>query len=134
MFIYGKTASNAIAVMSYLAERPGQRVGSGEIAGARSIPRPLTAKLLTQLAAAGLVAGQPGPHGGYRLAKPPGAIRLSDIIRLFEQTELPSLCPFGPGWCGHGTPCPLHDRIAAMVEDSRRFIEETTLAIFAPQT
>jgi len=132
MFIYGKTASNAIAVMSYLAARPGRRAGSGEIAEARSISQPLTAKLLTQLAAAGLVDGQPGPGGGYTLARPAKTITLASIIRLFEQTELPSLCPFGPEWCGHGEPCPLHDAICALVENNRRFIEETSLAVFSP--
>lgn len=61
MYLYGKTASNAIAVMSYLAACPGQIVGSAEIAEARGISRALTAKLLTQLSSAGLVQGQPGP-------------------------------------------------------------------------
>jgi len=134
MFIYGKTASNGISVMSYLAARPGLRAGSGEIAEARSISQPLTAKLLTQLAAAGLVSGQPGPGGGYTLARPAETINLASIIRIFEQTELPSLCPFGPNWCGHGDPCPLHDAIGRMVESNRRFIEETTLAVFVSST
>ncbi len=132
MFIYGKTASHAISVMSYLAARPGQRAGSSEIAEARSISQPLTAKLLTQLAAAGLVSGQPGPGGGYTLARPAETINLASIIRLFEQTELPALCPFGPDWCGHGAPCPLHDAIAEIVEKNKRFIDETNLAAFAP--
>ncbi len=133
MFIYGKTASNAISVMSYLAARPGLRAGSGEIAEARSLSQPLTAKLLTQLAAAGLVAGQPGPGGGYTLARPADSINLASIIRLFEQTELPSLCPFGPDWCGHGVPCPLHDAIGLLLENNQRFIEETSLAVFSPE-
>ena len=130
MFIYGKTATHAISVMSYLAERPGRRAGSGHIAEARSLSRPLTAKVLTQLAAAGLVAGQPGPGGGYTLAREPESINLASIIRLFEQTELPPLCPFGPDWCGHGAPCPLHDAIERMVANSRSFTEKTTLAVF----
>lgn len=130
MFIYGKTAANAIAVMSYLASEPGKRAGSGEIAKSRGISQALTAKLLTQLAAAGLVAGQPGPGGGYTLAKPPADISLSDIIRLFELSEMPSVCPFGHDWCGHGEPCPLHDSISQMLENNRKFIQETRLSVF----
>jgi Rrf2 family iron-sulfur cluster assembly transcriptional regulator len=133
MFIYGKTAANAIAVMSYLAANPDLRAGSGEIAKARGISQALTAKLLTQLAAAGLVSGQPGPRGGYTLAKPAQDISLSDIIRLFEQASPPSLCPFGHNWCGIGDPCPLHDTILQMVEDNRRFIEQTRLSVFLNQ-
>src|SRR6185369_9079038 len=76
VFIYGKTAANAISVMSYLAADPSRRAGSGEIAAARGISQALTAKLLTQLASAGLVSGQPGPGGGYTLAKPARKISL----------------------------------------------------------
>ncbi len=132
MFIYGKMAANAIAVMSYLAAHPEEQAGSGEIARARHLSRPLTAKLLTRLATAGLVAGRPGPGGGYRLAKAPEAISLADIVRLFESGALPSLCPFGPGWCGKKEPCPLHDAIAQMVERNLAFVESTHLSIFAP--
>lgn len=130
MFIYGKSAANAIAVMSYLASRPGHRAGSGEIAEARSISQPLTAKLLTQLATAGLVKGQPGPGGGYTLGKDAAEISLFQIVGLFEQTETPSLCPFGHGWCGNGEPCPLHDTLLKMQEQNQRFLEDTRLSVF----
>lgn len=132
MFIYGKTASNAIAVMSYLAARPGEVAGSSEIAEARKISRALTAKLLTQLSAAGLVRGQPGPGGGYQLGKDPGEINLLGIVSLFEQTEAPTLCPFGQGWCGNGDPCPLHESILALQQRNRDFLENTRLSVFAP--
>jgi len=130
MFIYGKTAANAIAVMSYLAAEPGRRAGSGEIASARGISQPLTAKLLTQMASAGLVSGQPGPGGGYTLAKPAKNINLADIVRLFEQSGQPLFCPFGQNWCGTGDPCPLHDTILEMLESNQKFIEQTRLSIF----
>ncbi len=130
MFFYGKTTSNAIAMMSYLAADPTRRAGSTEIAAARDISKPLTAKLLTQLSMAGLVTGQPGPGGGYTLAKPADQIRLMDIVSLFEQTEVPSLCPFGPNWCGSGEPCPLHHTLTEMVKANRRFLEETNLGVF----
>jgi|ERR1043166_358889 Rrf2 family protein len=130
MFAYGQTAANAIAVMSYFAANPSRRAGSGEIAAARRISRALTAKLLTRLAAARFVSGRPGPGGGYQLAKEPSEISLFDIASLFEQTDLPSLCPFGHGWCGNGAPCPLHQRIHDLMAVNRRFMEETRLSIF----
>lgn len=130
MFIYGKTSANAIAVMSFLTADPTRRSGSAEIANARGISRAVTAKLLTQLAAAGLVNGQPGPGGGYTLAKSAGKICLMDIASLFEQSEPPSLCPFGHGWCGKGEPCPLHDTITGMLDSNRDFMHRTNLAVF----
>lgn len=134
MFLYGKSAANAIAVMSYLAADPGHRAGSAEIATARGIPKPLTAKLLTQLAAAGLVSGQPGPNGGYTLARPAEKIRLIDIASIFGPASSPELCPFGHNWCGKKDPCPLHNQIMELQSAARHFLEETHLAVFSVQT
>lgn len=130
MFAYGQTAANAIAVMSYLAAEPSRRAGSAEIAEARNISRSLTAKLLTQLAAAHLVSGQPGPGGGYTLAKEPSEISLFDIASLFEQLSLPDLCPYGHGWCGKGAPCPLHYSIQSLLDESKSFMHDTKLSVF----
>jgi Rrf2 family iron-sulfur cluster assembly transcriptional regulator len=128
--VYGQTAANAIAVISYLAADPSRRAGSGQIAEARGISRALTAKLLTRLATSKFVSGQPGPNGGYTLAKNPDDISLLDVVSLFEQTEPPSACAFGRGWCGHGAPCPLHEAIHHAIEINRRFLEETRFSIF----
>lgn len=130
MFIYGKTATNGIAVMSYLAGVAPRRAGSEEIAIARRISRMLTAKLLTQLSAAGLVSGQPGPGGGYTLAHDADKIRLVDIVGVFSHAGETSPCPFGSGWCGVGEPCPLHDTISGMMESHRSFLENTRLSVF----
>lgn len=131
--MYGQTAANGVAVMSYLAERPGGSAGSGEIAEARGISRVLAAKLLTRLAAGGLVSGRPGPGGGYTLSKPAREICLIDIVSLFRKAEPPSVCPFGHGWCGRGEPCPLHDELMDILERDRKFLEGTRLSVFAPQ-
>ena len=130
MFIYGKTATNAIAVMSYVVAEAPQRVGSAVIAKARKISPVLTAKLLTQLASAGYISGQPGPGGGYTLIKDADEIRLIDIVALFEQIDNSSRCPFGSEWCGNQAPCPLHDSITALTERNRRFLEQTRLSVF----
>ena len=132
MFIYGKTASNAISLMSYLAALPaGKLAGAQEMGEARGITKAHAAKLLTQLAQAGLVEGQPGPRGGYRLGRDAASISLLDIASLFEQTEPPSLCAFGHNWCGNGPHCPLHFKIEEMLANNRRFMVDTRLSVFA---
>lgn len=132
MLSYGKTASNAIAAASWLARlEPGERAGSAEVARARGISAPLAAKILTVLSQAGVVDGAPGPGGGYRLRRPASEIRLADVVAPFEPAGDGDRCPFGPGWCGHGEPCPLHDRLAALQRQAEEFLEETTLAVFA---
>lgn len=131
MFIYGKTASNAISLMSFLAALPPGRLASpNEMAEARGISKALASKLLTRLAQAGLVAGLQGPGGGYCLGRSADSISIFQIASLFEQIEPPSLCPFGHNWCGNGPRCPLHFKIAEMLNANREFMNNTRLSIF----
>jgi Rrf2 family iron-sulfur cluster assembly transcriptional regulator len=136
MFRYGKLARQAVSAMSYLAERYGPdaaSISSAEVGRVRKIPTALAAKLLSEAASAGLARGVTGPGGGYRLSRPPEEITLADIVGIFERemTEYP--CPFGPGWCGNGNPCPLHADFLRLEESSRMFLEKTTLAVFTKQ-
>ncbi len=136
MFRYGKLARQAVSALSYLAESytpEGGFVSSAEVSRHRNIPLALSAKLLSQMASAGLTVGITGPGGGYRLAKTPDQISLSEVVYLFERGMEEFPCPFGKGTCGLGEPCPLHNDFVKLEENSRRFLEKTTLAVFAPQ-
>ncbi len=136
MLKIGKLAQQAIAAASYLAERydeMGSRVSAAEIADARSLPRPVVAKVLAQMSLHGLTTGTTGPTGGYRLARVPKAISLFDIVEAFERIDLRPMCPFGPDWCGNGDPCPLHDSITNASEHVADFLKTQHLGPFAKQ-
>jgi len=133
MFKYGKTAQNAIAAMSFLAEahhEGSSLISSIEISEARGISKALTAKILTILSQAKLIKGSPGPHGGYSLARPPSEISLMDIVSLFEKPEQ-VMCPFGPNWCGKEDPCPLHHEVVRLNDQMMAFLNDTKLAVFS---
>ena len=133
---YGKTAQNAVAVVSLLAQHyhdPEARFTSIEIAHTRNLSKPLVAKLLSTLSTVGYIDGTPGRNGGYKLTTPPEDISLYDIVILFEQVDTEHIqCPFGPNWCGNGPQCPLHDRLEKMREEFETFLKETTLDVFEP--
>lgn len=134
MFRYGKLARQAVSAISYLAEKYSPEVAavsSAEVGRERKIPVALAAKLLSQMATAGLTHGTTGPGGGYRLARPPGTIKLAEIVSLFERGMDEFPCPFGPGFCGSGDPCPLHHDFLRLEQNGRKFLEETTLEVFA---
>ncbi|MCG8527443.1 MAG: Rrf2 family transcriptional regulator [Opitutales bacterium] len=136
MICYGKTASNAISAISYLAEiheTEQPKAGSKEISKNREIPKPLVAKILTILSTGKLVKGTPGPNGGYTLAKEPTEIRLIDIVTLFERLDDKVSCPFGPEWCGDGPICPLHEDMVKLREQTIEFLTRTTLELFTRQ-
>jgi len=133
MFRYGKTSQAAISAMSYLAQHAKDddfKANSATIAAARNLSRPLVAKLLTMLAQAGLVKGQPGPNGGYTIAKAAKDICLRDVVVIFERIEPEPQCPFGPGWCGVGDPCPLHNAIIAQNAQYEHFLKKITFDSF----
>jgi Rrf2 family protein len=131
---YGKTAQHAIAAVSRLAQDydPGKKtkLGSAEIADSRGLPRPVVAKVLTVLSQAGLVAGSPGPGGGYWLAKPPDRITLYDVASLFDRLDENLSCPFGPNWCGNGPKCPMHYQLESLRTQVADFLKRNTFAGF----
>ena len=133
MLRYGKTAQNAIAAMSYLAERyeePHSCISSQEIALTRNLAKSLVAKIMTQLSRGNLVNGSPGPKGGYWLSRAPEEISLFEIITLFETPEEMVFCPFGRDYCGNNDPCPLHDQFSKMDEQVSEFLGNTHLGVF----
>jgi Rrf2 family iron-sulfur cluster assembly transcriptional regulator len=134
MFRYGKLARQAVSALSYLAELyepDGKFISSSEVGRERKIPAALAAKLLSQMAGAGLTQGVTGPGGGYRLARNPGKISLAEIVNLFEREMDEAPCPLGKGSCGTGEHCPLHDDFIKLEEDSSNFLKRTSLAVFA---
>jgi Rrf2 family transcriptional regulator, iron-sulfur cluster assembly transcription factor len=135
MHLYNRMAQYAVAVASCLAEHyadgGGELLNSQKIADDRELPQAIVAKILTQLSREGIVAGVPGPNGGYRLARPPRQVSLMDVVSVFERTERLTMCPFGPRWCGTEDPCPLHDELVAMNESTDAFLRDTRLDVFA---
>ena len=62
------------------------RVSLAEIARRQDISLPYLEQLFVKLRRAGLVQSVRGPGGGYRLARSPDAIRVSDILEAVEET------------------------------------------------
>lgn len=134
MTAYGKVSQAAIASMSFLAEKYSadepRYLSSGEIAQARKLSQALVAKVLTTLSQIGLVIGTRGPGGGYTLAIKPGEITLQDVVAPFERQDDTLGCPFGPGWCGTGPECPLHQELESMRNRLAHFLQTVTLDRF----
>ncbi len=82
----------ALVAMADLADDPGRRMSSREIAERCGLPLPVLTNVLKQLTHMGLVTAMRGPHGGYRLAKPAEEITLIDMIEAIEGTSRLTLC------------------------------------------
>lgn len=57
------------------------------IAEHQAIPSRYLEEIIGELRRAGFVIGKRGPRGGYRLAKPPAEIVISDVLRVLSSSS-----------------------------------------------
>jgi Rrf2 family nitric oxide-sensitive transcriptional repressor len=74
----------SLRVLIYLALHPEPRPTIAEIARAYAISRNHLMKVVFDLGRDGLVATTRGKKGGLRLGRPPGDIRLGEVVRRTE--------------------------------------------------
>ncbi len=74
----------AVRALLELASRQGERVTRDDLADAQDIPRRYLESILLQLRREGLVVGQRGAAGGYRLGREPERITVADVSRAVD--------------------------------------------------
>lgn len=75
-------ALRALCVLATADE--GCSVKAAAIAEAQAIPRTFLDQILTDLRRGGMVDSRRGPDGGHRLARPPYAITVADVVRTVD--------------------------------------------------
>jgi Rrf2 family protein len=100
-----QTAEYALRAVAHLARQPGEPATTKAIAEATQVPVGYLAKVLKQLAAAGLVTSRRGLHGGYRLARPPDRLPVIEVVNAVSPLPRIHDCPLG---IHDRELCPLH--------------------------
>jgi Rrf2 family transcriptional regulator, nitric oxide-sensitive transcriptional repressor len=117
--MFSQTAEYSMRAMACLALYPDRLVSTPELAAQTQVPVNYLAKVLQQLAGAGLITGRRGVGGGYRLARPASEIRMLEVINAVGSLKRITACPLGLP--NHGASlCPLHrmaDRAAKATID-----------------
>lgn len=101
----------AIRAMAYIGARkePGQPVSAAEVAEAENIPPYYLAKVLQDLARAGILASVRGRGGGFKLDRNPADIRVIEVLDAVENIRrLTEECVLGLDRCSDEVPCPMH--------------------------
>ena len=75
-----------VALADIALQPPDALVTLGGIAQRQNISLPYLEQLFVKLRRAGLVESVRGPGGGYRLARPAGDIRVSEILQAVDET------------------------------------------------
>lgn len=124
-----KTSQYALRAVHQLARVPhGERVPAVDIAGSLGVPSNYLSKILHVLGRAGVLDSVRGPHGGFALARPAGAISLAEVLDALGEHPPERMCLLGRGQCRDADPCPAHDQWKDVSERVRDFFEETTVA------
>ncbi len=77
----------AMVALADLADQPAEALISlAEISRRQDISLPYLEQLFVKLRRAGLVDSVRGPGGGYKLARAPEAIRISEILEAVDET------------------------------------------------
>ncbi len=69
----------------------------------------MVSKILKALAREGLLVSQRGSKGGYRLAREPEELTVSEMIRVLEGPVALTECAIGPELCEHETMCAVRE-------------------------
>jgi FeS assembly SUF system regulator len=105
----------------------------GQLAQESRVPQPTVAKLLKQLAQAGIVVSQRGPAGGYALARAAEAITVADVIAALEGPISLTACVDGAeGHCEVERLCPMRGNWDRVNRAIRAALESVTLADMTP--
>lgn len=90
MELRARTAYGIVALIELAAiHGSDQLLQVGEIARRQGIPERYLEQMLTSLRRAGLLHSSRGPRGGYRLARPPAAIHLDEVVQCLEGERPP---------------------------------------------
>ena len=118
-----KNTRLALCSVLEFAGRAGEHVAAAEVAAKYGESPHHLAKVLSELARAGLVESVRGVGGGYRFVANAKRLTLLDVIRLFE--------PLGESTEAPGMDAPPVDRALAQVLEE---IDQTALATFGSIT
>jgi Rrf2 family nitric oxide-sensitive transcriptional repressor len=104
-----KTAEYALRAVVWLARDSDAPASADYLAENTQVPRRYLHKVLQDLIAAELVRSQPGPGGGYSLARSSARITILDVVNAVAPVERIRHCPLGLP--SHTRLCPLHKEL-----------------------
>jgi Rrf2 family transcriptional regulator, cysteine metabolism repressor len=108
-----------------------------EIAAEEDLPRAYLEQLVISLRDAGLVISTRGAHGGYELARDPGAIRMGEVLRALEGPLAPMVCasddPEHATVCDRSARCTVNVLWVRVRDAVTTTLDSMTLADLVPQ-
>lgn len=122
----------ACLAMLYLAKQPAGKISyTSEIAKAEHIPPSFLAKVINQLAKAGLVISRRGPGGGLELGRAAHTITLRELVEVIEGEIAVNVCTSSRDYPCFRSGCSLKGAFHQAQLRYMESLESTTLAQLA---
>ncbi|MDZ7369641.1 MAG: Rrf2 family transcriptional regulator [candidate division KSB1 bacterium] len=129
MFKLSKKTEYALLALQHMAEQgEGYILTVKEIAEAKSVPQPLLAKILQQLAKEGLIDSLQGAYGGYILNRKPQEITLGEIVEAIEGPIRIVECIDEPQSCARDINCGVKKSFNPLQQAVSAYLQRVTLA------
>src|SRR5574338_1149068 len=106
MLKLSRLADYGVVLMTHMAGARDQVRSAQAISEATGIPLPTVSKLLSGFARAGLMQAVRGAKGGFRLARDPRQVSVSDVIAVIDGPIALTLCLEGASNCELEWLCP----------------------------
>ncbi len=131
MFQLSKKVEYGLIAVRHMASRQrGHLFTAKEIADAYQIPYELLAKVMQKLVKKGFIASYQGVHGGYILARDPGALTVSEVMNAIEEKDGLSIVQCGTEDgepCVIQTTCTIKNPLIKLQNSINRVVNELTI-------
>jgi Rrf2 family protein len=122
-----RQADYAVRAVLFLAQqKPGQLISTAQVGREQKIPVSFLAKIVSQLATAGLVGTTRGAHGGVRLARPAETLSLLEVVEAIDGPLAQNACVLDPAACEISGNCPVRAFWCHAHADLARRLAQTT--------
>lgn len=128
MLRISRRSDYGLLFLAYLAKYYQKRLVSlSEVAQVNNLPLPYLRQLALILHKSGLITSKEGLHGGYKLAKSPTKITVSDILQTFEKKLAPVACLDPNDSCRAADVCTTQKIWKTLYGDMLKTFQKTTL-------
>jgi len=128
MRISMKTDYGLIALKHISSQNNSELVNAREIAERFALPPNLLAKILQSLSQSGIIEAQKGSGGGYRMARKPNDVTLTQIFESIEGPVHMVMCTADDGTCSLEERCTVKNGLMNLERRFAEFFDTVTLS------